>query len=310
MPEDIVTESAAQVVKAPAELEPLCTRERLTAPPDWRYQAAVQYLDDERRGETPTVPADPVVQYAIRGLRVHVTGRRGSTQGRRYMYRLWPVVEEVFYYGITDRKSAISAEMDAYLIHGMNRDQARAAGCPVSGEVYDLYASLFFDLSGIRAVHSWIQDFLIEPERQSGDTRLLRARLLAYVGGPDAFSGSTVTGMLTSSGVAAMKNMMKSERQKQLFDYMVKKTRIDPVNYATIMEAAIKGMTDRDFQEHMKDRDEAGSGSIEELAEHMEEGIRAFSQAELASQSSDGLDFVNQYTRLLTGKKDGKENQS
>ena len=105
-----------------------------------------------------------------------------------------------------------------------------------------------------------------------------------------------------------MRRLMTNERQKNLFDYVVKKTEIDPEVYSAMMETALKDMAARDFQEHMKDREDAGSGSLEELAEHMEEGIRAFSQSELLGMEDAGIDFVNQYTKVLArNSKNGKE---
>ena len=52
----------------PAQVESLVTRDSLLKPPDWRYQAASQYLSDKRNGQVPTMPSDPVVQYLIRGM--------------------------------------------------------------------------------------------------------------------------------------------------------------------------------------------------------------------------------------------------
>jgi hypothetical protein len=87
-----------------------------------------------------------------------------------------------------------------------------------------------------------------------------------------------------------------------LFDYMVKHTRMTQETYAMLMEAALKSMTERDFQEHMRDRDEAGSGSLEDLATGIEQGIRAYSQQEIEGVDQNGLDFTNQYTQFITHK--------
>jgi hypothetical protein len=113
-------------------------------------------------------------------------------------------------------------------------------------------------------------------------------------------------GALNSDVSKLMKSLGDSERQRRLFDYMSKITKIDNTNYMLLMEAAVKSMTERDFQEHMKDRDEAGSSSLEELAEHLEQGIRAFSQQEIEKVSETGLDFVNQYTAAIL--REDKEN--
>ena len=106
-----------------------------------------------------------------------------------------------------------------------------------------------------------------------------------------------------------MKTIANNEQLKRIFEYIVRATDMDNVDYVTIMESAVKSMTEKDFQEHMRDRDEAGSSSLGELAEHLEEGIRAYSQKELESFNENGLDFVNQYTPVIIRKEttdDGK----
>lgn len=285
---------------APSTLEPLCTRERLVRPPDWRYQAARQYLKDEREERSPVVPDDAVVQYAIRALRANSRG----AANRLFLFNLWPVMEEVMYYGITARKSALAAELDTCLIKGWTHEEALIAGCPVRKDVYDLYAKLFFDLSGVRALHSWVHDFLFEPERYGSNTNLMRAHILAYYGTGGAGRTMAVSGMLRDDENSLMKSLAKSERMKSLFDYVMRHTSVDPETYMNIMEAASKTMSDREFQERMRDRDDAGSGSLEELAEGMEEGIRAYSQHELANPDKSGLDFVNQFTQTIIGTTD------
>lgn len=289
--------------EAPAALAPRCTRDSLLKPPDWRYQAASQYLADLRAGVSPVIPADPVVQLLIRGLRgLSGSPGKGARAGmpERYLRKCWPVMFETLAYGMFSRRSAVAAMLDTCLIKGWTHEEAQMAGCPVGAEVYELYGKAFFDLSGVRAVHCWIQDFLFEPERYSENTSLLRARLLAYFGDGGSGVSTAVSGMLSAAESDAMKRLIANERQKKLFDYVVKKTNLPPDVYAGIMETAIKSMTEHDFQERMKDREDAGSSSMEELAVGMEEGIRAYSQHDHQPYEDVGLDFVNQYTRTLT----------
>lgn len=293
-------------VQAPCSLVPECTRERLLSPPDWRYQAASAYIMDEAGGVSPTIPEDPTVQLAVRALRACNSRKPACVHNRTFLFSLWPEVEEALYYGVTNHRSAVTAEIEMCIIRGMDSKQAAKAGCLVRPAVYELYGKLFFDLSGLRAMHSWMQDFLFEPERYAGNATLLRSRLLAYMADPEALAGINVTGMTNRKADEFMKRVVSSERFKQVFDYIVRKTKLPGDLYAQLMEAAVNGMTNRDFQEHMKDRDEAGSESLEELAEHMEEGIRAYSQKELAAAPSSGVDFVNQYTKVLTGHDNGE----
>lgn len=277
---------------------------RLLQPPDWRYQAARQYLTDAAKGRVPEAPSDAVVQYLVRGLRGmggDLKDGSGMPAVRRYLFRYWPVLHEVIYFGTQARKSAVSAMMDTCLIRGWTHSEAMEAGCPVSAPVYGLYAKAFFDLSGVRAVHAWVQDFLIEPERCSSDSTLLRSRLLAYFGKGTEGTGAPVTGMLSDGEESVLKKIIRNERQKKLLDYVAKRTGLAPDVYAGIMEAALKTMTEQEFQTRLREKDDAGSSSLEELAANLESGIRAFSQQELRAHQADSLDFVNQYTKQLTG---------
>lgn len=278
---------------APCEKTPICTREFFLRPPDWRYQQALKYLDTEKHGELPVIPTDPLVQFVVRILRA-----MGNGYNKQYVLSMWPDACAAIHLGTQGKHSAITAEIESYIITG------KADEYPISKSVLEFYNKIFFDISGITAIHSWIHDFLIAPEQHSANSMLLRARLMAYYGnitGADLYMGT-----LSADTKKRMKEIGDSERQRRLFDYMTKITRIDNVNYMLLMEAAVKSMTERDFQEHMKDRDEAGSSSLEELAEHLEQGIRAFSQQELEKVSETGLDFVNQYTAAIL--REDKEN--
>ena len=277
--------------------------------PDWRYQAAVGYLRDVASGEPADLPSDRVVHLLIRALSPRLAMTRSQRSRRRLVSKLWPMVDDVIYLGTEGRRSARAAELETCLIKGWTHEEATLAGCSFDRGVYELYAKAFFDLSGTRLVHAWINDFLFSPEASARDRSLLRSRLLAFHG--DALTGvrAAVMGELSGEDASLMRTIQANERQKKIFDYVVGRTGIEPGLYASLMETALKSSDDRAFQEKMKDREDAGSGSLEELAQHMEEGIRAFSQQELQDASASGMDFVNQYTRTLTrndndGKKD------
>ena len=286
-----------ETIEAPAALEPVCTREQLLRPPDWRYQAACQYLSDMSKKHTPEIPTDPIVQYIIRYL-------RAEGNARRYVLRCWPSMSDAMYYGMEAKNSAIANMLDTCLIKGWSIEEAAMAGCPVRKDVYELYAKAFFDLTGVRAIHAWMQDFVFSPAMSSANGGKLRARLMAYYGQGTAGLNISVTGHVSQAESDMVKKLMKNERSKQLFDYVMKKTRLPLDLYVPIMETALKSMSDREFQEHMKDRDEAGSLSLEELAAGIEEGVRAFSQSELDNVSRTGVDFTAQYTKTITGSND------
>jgi hypothetical protein len=295
MSDNIIPQEAVVISDtiAPCEKTPVCTREFFLRPPDWRFQQAIKYLDTERNHEIPVIPTDPLVQFLIRILRAE-----RSPHNKEYVMTLWPDICAAIHLGTNGRHSAITAELESYIIAGKEDEY------PICKSLVEIYKKVFFDLSGITAIHSWMHDFLIAPEQYASNSILLRARMLSYYGvlvGSDIFMGA-----LNSDVSKLMKSLGDSERQRRLFDYMSKITKIDNTNYMLLMEAAVKSMTERDFQEHMKDRDEAGSSSLEELAEHLEQGIRAFSQQEIEKVSETGLDFVNQYTAAIL--REDKEN--
>lgn len=276
-----------------AERPPENTREVFLRPPDWRYQEAVKYLELEADDKTPPIPSDPYVQLAIRGLRAYK-----SPNNRTYMQKLWVHLTDVFLLGINMQHSAVVAELEAHLISGHTVRQLRRYSYFIHPVVYALYEKIFFDLSGICAIHSWISDFLFSPLRHSADLTRLRARLLAYYGSWELGAKAAVVGMVSPDVATMLKKLSTTERQKQVFDYMMRHMSLDNETYATLMESVIKSVTERDFQEHMKDREEAGTGSLEDLAKGLEAGIRAYSQHELETHNT-GLDFSNQYTLTI-----------
>jgi len=295
------TEAPAAVVERPSA--------RMCRPPDWRYHAAVDYLRAISAGDVPEIPDDPVVQLLVRAMRPRTAHPRRQRARRQLVSQLWPAVDDVLYLGTDGRRSARTAEIEVCLMKGWTHDEAVLAGCSFDRKVYELYAKSFFDLTGARSAQAWINDFLFSPETWAKDKSLLRSRLLAFHGDGTTGIRSAVMGSLTDSEAKLLRKIQGNERQKRIFDYVVGRTGIEPGLYASLMESALKGADDHAFQEKMKDREDAGSGSLEELAQHMEEGIRAFSQHELQSAETDGLDFVNQYTNTLTrndndGKKD------
>ena len=287
----------------PAEKTPSNTREFFLRPPDWRYPAAVKYLNDELHGITPTIPTDIHVQYAVRVLRAF-----NQPATRIYMDVLCPDAVETITLGVIMKHSAITADIESCIISGSTTEELELDGFYIRPVVFDLYAKLFCDLSGITAVHAWIHDFLLEPERHSENTTLLKARLMAYYGGKNMGGTAAVTGFIDNETQQLMKQITATEQQKRIFEYVVRATDMRAEDYVAVMEGAVKSMTEKDFQEKMRDREEAGSSSLEELAGHLEEGIRAYSQKELEAINSSGLDFVNQYTPVIIRKEqdDGK----
>lgn len=292
------------IATAPADAEPLFTRDSFLKPPDWRYQTAVGCLADEDAGRVPRIPTDPCVQYMARALKAC---RR--PEGRDVVALCWEPALQVIHLGTVGASSAITAELESLLIRGATRGDPEVRALPVKADVYELYAKVFFDLSGVRAVHSWMQDYLLGTDgaRGSWGSRM-RSRILAYYGDGDAARHSAVTGRVSANALAMLKGMMSNERQCRLFDYVMQRTSLDRVTYATLMEAALRDMNSREFTERMKEREDAGSGSLADITAGLEAGIRAFSQSEL-SAGGDGLDFVNQYTqRILGNQQDGTEN--
>lgn len=282
---------------APCEKTPKVTREFFLNPPDWRYQEASRYIHDEDHDRVPEAPTDASVLTAIRVLKA-----LREPEKRNYLYRLQPQLSEAFYLGIHAKDSPLTAEMEAYLIHGYTaRRASEDSGC-INQRIYSAYAKFFFDLSGITAAHAWLDHFLFEPGRYSGSSKGLRNRILAYFGNLNTARETLVTGGASKESQELMKKIINNERLKRVFDYMVSKVSLDQEHYADIMEATMKGMSDREFQEHMRDREEAGSASLAEFAEHLEEGIRAYSQSELEKPDDTGLDFVNQYKAVILKK--------
>lgn len=301
--DDVTTIVDAELVgeptPPPATETPSNTREFFLRPPDWRYQEARKYLDDEWGGFVPPIPTDVFVQFAVRGLRAMRNPRtRDLLMAKNYK------LAAALCCGTTAKGSSISAEMDALIIGGYTRDTLYKATTRIDKDLFELYRMLFFDLTGITAIHSWINHFLFEPERYAGSPLSLRARLLAYYSSVQDGMDAASMQPLSRDAQECMKRLMENERLKKVFEYVVKEAKLEPEKYAEIMESAIKTASDRAFVEKMKEREEHGSASLEELAVGLEEGIRAFSITELEESKNDkiGLDFDNKYIGAILGK--------
>ena len=194
-----------------AERPPENTREVFLNPPDWRYITACEYLEEERCGRTPTVPTDPMVLFTIRALRAY----RNPTN-RALMFTLWNDVAEVLRLGISYRKSAIVAEIESHLIAGHTAENLKEMhACHIPPMLYELYNKIFFDLSGITAVHSWIHTFLFAPERHSSDQTLLRARLLAYYASADKGVNTAVFGSPDASAAERAARKVRTDASEK-----------------------------------------------------------------------------------------------
>jgi len=112
-----------------------------------------------------------------------------------------------------------------------------------------------------------------------------------------------VTGMESKEAENMLRQIMQTDRQKAIFDYVIAASDMDKMDYALLMEAALKSMTERDFQEHMRDRLEAGSDSLVDLAANIAEGVRAFSQSEMEHFNQNGVDPVNGYTSIICNER-------
>lgn len=293
--------SSQEVIPALAELEelpspavarPECTRDSLLKAPDWRWQEAQAFVRDKRNSVPCTPSSDPLVQYAIR-----IIAAQDMQGTSRATASLWPCAYEAMALG--QSSSALASELDAYLIKGFDHSMAAMAGCPVSRDVYNLYAGLFMDLTGIRAIHSWMHDSLFAPAIRDSEHSTLRVRLIAYYGGGLSGVHSAVSGMLSGKDSDVMRVLMANERQKKLFDYVVRITKMPPELYAQLMEGALKDMSDKEFQERMRTLVTESDESLEALAHDMELGIRAYSQSELDTADTTGIDFSNRYTKDL-----------
>ncbi len=304
---DVEVEILDPVTDTPlAQQDAKFTRRSLLLAPDWRYQDAVEYLAAEREGRAVTLPSDPLVQFTIRALRAH---RKQDTNS--FLMQLWPDMYTVLYYGTVAQHSAMVSDMETFLLHDRTPSDIINAGLPCGPVIYELYGKIFFDLSGAIAVHSWINDFLFEPERYKEHTGRLRSRLLAYYGSVEVGMKSSITAASSTEADNLMKRLMGNERNKKIFDYVLKHSQLKGIEYAMLMESALKGMTDREFAEHMKDRADAGSSSLESLAENLEEGIRAFTAHEMDRAGDSSMDFVNRYTTvILNNSKDTSDERT
>ena len=252
----------------PAERTPEFTRESFLRPPDWRWQEAKAFIEAELCDEFYTLPEDPVVHMAVRILR-----------------------------GVYSRFSL--------LIEGYSPKAASDTLKFISPLQYELYGKLFFDLSGVRAVSSWMEDFVLNPKLGKETKLILRSRWLSYYEGGKSGVESALTGKLSPGARKLLAVFTENERAKQVFDYMTSSIKLPAVEYATLMEQSIKSAQDRQLAMDLKEAEEKETPeSLRQLAENIQEGIRHYTQAEKDGCSGgmgNGLDFNNKYINIITG---------
>ena len=267
-------------------------------PPDWRFKEACSFVAASAKAAR-TLPADPVVQHLARLMKnVLVVARRTNAGAvKNYCRVAWPSSTKVLYLGTVAKDSCATGMLELCLIKGWDHAKASEAGMPFSVAVYKLYEQAFFDLSGIREFDALMQDTLLD--RHTVCPGKLRQRFLALQD-KDGATGMKAQGIgqLTAVEVSLLRDASGSERQRQLFDYIHSCQKLPAELRAGFMESALKAESDRDFQLKMRDKESEGSESLEELAQHLEEGIRAYSQTELNQCSHKGVDSANGYTQI------------
>ena len=266
--------------------------------PDWRYREACAFIKNVDDGSAVILPSDPVVQLLVRGIKglLCVNGKTGNKYTRGYTRAAWPVTSKVLYLGTLAKDSATAGLLDICIMKGFDHGKAKAAGMPLGKAVYDLYKLAFFDVDKLMEAGCLRNDYLFDRVRNSIHAAGLR--MVACFGDADDDGLNMAQGLpMTSGESSTAQKLMRSRRRKQLLDYVLEERPLPAEVKAGFMETALKAAEDREFQRALKEEDDKGSASLEDLAAHIEEGIRAFSQSEIAGQPKDGVDFTNQYTK-------------
>jgi hypothetical protein len=305
---DSVAAADTQVLKPPQVLRtPNYGRDSFLRPPDWRYIEAQDYLREEKAGRVSPPPTDPTVQYLIRLLR-----GLSNPDSRLAVLLKWRDAADVIHIGTAARESAFSQELEDHIIDGTDIEDIKqmVGGTWFTAVHYHMFRSFFFDLSDVCAVTAWINYHLLDNARNSKQGALLRNRLTAYCEGGKAAIESNIPGNDDNGGL--LKRYAQNVRQQKIFDYLTQKTNLPKELYASLMETAVKDMTTREFQEHLKDKEAAGDSSLQELAGDLSEGVRRFTLDEQQTYDAFGLSYSNQYTSIILNKdpENGAENNS
>ena len=308
MPDSAVAAAETQVIKPPqAERAPSYNRDSFLRTPDWRYLEAQEYLREERAGRVSPPPTDPAVQYLIRLLR-----GLSDPDSRLAVLAKWRDAADVIHIGTAARDSSFAQELEDHIIDGTDVEDIKqmVGGTWFTTVHYKMFQSFFFDLSDVCAVTAWINYHLLDNAKNSKQGALLRNRLLAYCEGGQAARDSNLPGGESNGGL--LKRYAQNVRQQKIFDYLTQKTHLPKEIYASLMEAAVKDMSAREFQERLKDKEAAGDSSLQELAGDLSEGVRRFTLDEQQSYDSFGLSYSNNYTSIILNKdsENGAENNS
>ena len=263
--------------------------------PDWRYQEACIYIQESQNAKSAiSTPADAIVQLLIRGIKGLLHLHKDCTPSvRQFTKAAWPVVTKVLYLGTLAKNSITTNLLNACLMRKLSYEQASKTGFPYERAVYMLYNKAFFDVENLLDYSCLKSDYLLDKNRL--DSRSLCVRLLTSLGTDTDGLNMGQGSLLSDSESHLIRKIMQSYRQKQIFKYVLEDKTLPAEIKANFMESAIKADEDRSFQLTLKEEETKGSESLEELAAHIEEGIRAFTQKEVQQVPADGSDSTNQY---------------
>ena len=281
---------------APFKKDPLFNRESFLRTPDWRWQEAKKIILQKNTGIANVSKADRIVLFAARLQQAFL-----NPATRQFIKHKMPDAWHVIQLGTADQSSALRAQLQACIISGLQPQKIQQKLHWISAIQATLYRDLFCDLSQVQGIPSWFQQMMLQPIRRQSSTILFRARAIAYYHSLDAAIKSIRFGMSGSVAREVMDRMWRDQRNKQVFDYFVKQTKIPIQVYVNNMQQAIKGRQDRDFIRESR-QGQAEDTTIIQISKMLQSSVRGFTQAQTrldTQKAKAGIDFSTEYTQHI-----------
>lgn len=255
--------------------------------PDWRWSRAIEENELENSGLRGAGTDDLYVSLAIRMQKL--MSKRSS---RTWVREKWGAAYDVYTIGVNRDESPLRSAIEAQLMEGAAEQDILSRLRWLTKEQLLLYRKWFFDLSGVQAVHEWMDHYVFRPKIAKGLHHEAVSLMFAYHGDMDSARDQMLTGRCGDINV--LREVTKNERLKKICGYIMTDAPVPMELYASLMESAIR----QNVEHQHKSESAVGNDSIvlsEEDIKRLNEATAGYAddKAREMMRGSDGVEVLN-----------------
>lgn len=266
-----------EVIPPPVKRKEEFVRTSLVDGPDWRWRKACSENYCARSGADFVCSGDAYVVFAKR-----IQWLIGSPNLRLWLQEKWPAVSDIITVALDDKYNSMKSELNSTLIRVRDIDELCSQVAWITRDQARLYSKWFFDVSGICAISSWIEDHIIRPisnKRYHGGKEL-NDILLAYF----CDKKYNMVHFYTSEEREVLRMVRDNRRMHKILSYVFDSRTLDP----EVMEQIIQNF-DADIR--------AGDSGEDNLDVTLAQRLKELTQRRTDSEES----------ALLAGNRQGVE---